>query len=229
MTDDISTKVETLREQADAAARQRLAEEQKLYKDGRPIYSDAEHDLRLGFIEQDHAEAFDRLQQRADELVQEQQQVLEDLEAKTPLDELAGGDIEDLDRANLLRSFVREDAETMALADLARRVSAVARGGDKAQAFLLHRYGRQRAADERSALRVLQQRGKMDPERSEGLSRLKEALAKLEKRLNQGRDREIERVREQLAVASEAAQYVRRRRLTHEEKLARSNLGDMRM
>lgn len=105
--------------------------------DGKPIYAP-------DVLEQQLTTLRETLQSEA--TVVEQLLTTERESLERSITQLSGGDLadlltpEELARANARASFVSEDAQQLALADLLARVNAVALGSDRALAFLWHRY-----------------------------------------------------------------------------------------
>lgn len=106
---------------------------------GQRIYSDAEHAARLGQLGANLQAVLTKVQSDSGSRQAGLQSELTLATAHTePRAHLAESE---LASANLRQTFVREDVEAAGWAELAARLSAALGANDKAELFLLHRYG----------------------------------------------------------------------------------------
>ncbi len=120
------------------AAEKKLGESRKALfnRDGRRIYSDAEHAEREAAANREFREALARASSAAGETLREAEAVLSE-GPDDPIHELTASELQ---RANQLREFVREYAENLSLRELVDRVESALRSGAKPECYLWHRY-----------------------------------------------------------------------------------------
>lgn len=148
----------------------------RLYKDGKPLYNPDEHLVRSkALLAEFTAEVGDVIK-----TVREQEAAAAALEAEAKgfdplLDTMSDAD---LARAIPLATFIREDAETLPITDLADRLAAVVAGGDKVQKLLYLRYVGRRMERERN-----DQRGRqLSQEELQARGEIREHLKTLQER-----------------------------------------------
>jgi hypothetical protein len=131
----------------DRAAERFEAARAKLYRsDGQPIYGPEEHRQRLDALLGEFDAVGAAVTGAAEEAIAEAEGKLAILEGGDPLDGLKP---DELDRANRLAAFIREDAEALPHGELAKRLRAVLAAGDRPKALLWARYLDKRLEAER--------------------------------------------------------------------------------
>lgn len=212
---------EQISKQADAANQRRESEEARLYReDGSRMFSDAAHADQMTEITGRRDETIAELQEQTDSAVTAAHTRLEAVENQDPLDRLSE---DELQRASGRRAFAKEDAEDLPIPELTSRVKAALHDNDKAMITLYARYSSRRADAEREKMR--QAGGAGGAADAQALGDLREAVEAATKKLNGGgRAMALKAAREKLEAAQEASIQVRKKSLTHEERLARSSM-----
>jgi hypothetical protein len=113
-----------------------------LRADGTRVYSDAEHVEREAQLYTEYRRALAAASKAANEAIAAAEATL----SEGPDDPLHSLTPAELDRANALREFVREDAATLPLRELVDRVEAALRVGGKPELYLWQRGVRARLA-----------------------------------------------------------------------------------
>lgn len=146
----------------------------KLYRrDGTSKYAPAELEERKAEIAKAFREKMDAIDAELIEEEEKRKEALDRAMSAGPLDALSNAELE---RANALRSFIKEDTETASIEELAGMVRAAK--GDKVRAFLLARYAEPRYRKE------LEERGDhLTVRENVAFRRLSEALSGLKETL----------------------------------------------
>jgi hypothetical protein len=128
--------------QVDTAIATYQRERARLFRtDGQPKYAPAELAEREQELLQPVLRAAETFQHDVDILVKGAEEALTLAEGGDPLDQLSG---DDLQRANALAGFIREDAAELPVVDLVKRVRAAMVKGDRATLCLWYRYAGRR-------------------------------------------------------------------------------------
>lgn len=119
-------------------------EKAALYRaDGQQRYSDTEHAERLGALHATLDAVIGEAQETAEGVISAQQTLLQHLEQGDLLDSLYTSE---QTAASARQVFIKEDAESLPVADLVTRCRIALTSGDKPTAYLLARYVGQRVA-----------------------------------------------------------------------------------
>ncbi len=127
----------------DRAADRFRADEGKLLRpDGTRRYGDEEHAERVAALLADFDTTAQAAHDHAETTIADAERTLHTLEHGDPVDRLTP---DELTRANAKALFVREDAETLPLPELAERCRVALAGSDRAAQLLHARYATRRA------------------------------------------------------------------------------------
>ncbi len=208
MSQDLSTQSQAL-ESALASFQQSNA---KLYDaDGSPIYAPAEHQRRSEQLLAELDRVVSAAMAAAAEAETAARRALQELNGRDPFDGLTP---EEQARVTAKRELVAEDFRELPLEPLARRAQAALVTKDRAEAFLIARYGARRVESETK--RAAQ--GQSTPLERLGLSQLKTAVEQLQGELTDAKARE--RVMARRSAAQELDIQARRVRAEADGRLA---------
>jgi hypothetical protein len=177
-------------------------EKAALYRaDGRPKFSDVEHEQRLKAASAALDAVVSAAQEVAQGIITTQQTLVQHFEQGDVLDALNSVEQQN---ASARRAFIAEDCQTLSPGDLMARCRAALAGGDKATMFLLGRYlGQRVAAADRAALAG--QKAELTAQQRQELGQLVEELQQ------RVRGSAGEQRAEQAKALLERAQELRRR------------------
>jgi len=175
------------------------AAQKRLYRDGVKLYSDDEHNRRLGELTEDLRETVEAVASEAAQDAGKYEQEALALSYTDPLKSLMTSERE---RVSASMPLVREDCETMPLGSLVERMRAVAAGVDKPAKLLHARYGLRRCETESARIDEVRRSADGSPVVNIDTAALRELKTAAEKLGQELKDPADERRREAVQEAA---------------------------
>ncbi len=185
--------------------------------DGSNLYGPEEHAEREAAIEAEFKSTMDAIEGEIDKRIARGEEALLMAENADPTDALTTSELE---RANAKRAFVSDEASTLPLEDLERRLRAVLAQGDRPTMFLYALYAGQRVGNAEGVARKHLDRRYGDgaaahtsPGDEEGAQEIRAAVSELWTALNPEGAKKIAAAREAVEEAQDLSNhaYLRRR------------------
>lgn len=168
MTEQLQdSKARALWNKADAADKAFEEERSLLYRDGRKLYSDEEHDEREGALRAERNRVARDTEKEVEQSAAETRQELEHLQNEDPSRLLS---TEELQSASARREFVNDDVAALSETDLVSRLGSVLASGDRASMYLFWQSGRRKKAE------IVESLGEQPYELNQALGDLQTAL-----------------------------------------------------
>lgn len=138
------SKAKALWNKVDAADKVFEEERSLLYRDGRKLYSDEEHDEREGALRAERNRTARAVEEEVEQVAAEARQELVILQNEDPSRLLS---TEELQSASARREFVNDDVMALSETDLVSRLGSVLASGDRASMYLFWQAGRRKKAE----------------------------------------------------------------------------------
>jgi hypothetical protein len=180
-------------------AQQTFEEERaRLYRDGKKLFSDDEHDEREGALRTERNRVARDTEKEVERSATQAHKELVTLENKNPSRLLS---TEELQSASARREFVNDDVTALSETGLVSRLGSVLAGGDRASMYLFWQTKRRKKSE------IVERRGEQPYELAQALDRLQTALRGPS---HKGRVATVERRLDELRRAQELAWSLQR-------------------
>lgn len=161
------SKAKALWNKADNADKHFEGERALLFRDGKKLYSDEEHDEREGALRAERNRTARAVEEEVEQVATEARQELVTLQNEDPSRLLS---TEELQSASARREFVNDDVAALSETDLVSRLKSVLASGDMASQYLFWQAGRRKKAE------IVESRGEQPFELNQTLDSLQTAL-----------------------------------------------------